>query len=824
MKTGNFINGNVKKSIFICLFFEVLGTLLISFGAYMLINLVSHSVVSTILISAAAFAVLTVLFVWGFSRTKNIVKALSGSFDDKNRWYESVLDAAPFPIQVTDNDGKWVFMNKANEDVLVKNGVIHDRASAYGKPCHAKSDGSETENYFNWYGAKCKRQTAVLKDKYGNNSGFVEVITDLTSIMNINDYASYEIIRLADNLDSIAQGNLDIDLEVTPGNQDTEDMRNLFVVINESLKRLKDSISTLDEESNKLAEAGIRGDLNVRGDESKFSGIYQHIIHGVNQLFDSIKQPIDVASEFITLLAQGAAVEPIQNTYSGYYSMLVDNLNSVLASINVLLSESDKMINAMRNGELKIRGDSGILKGSYADIINGFNMTLDAVVKPLEESAEVLKRFAYNDLTVEMSDGYAGKFKELSESINMVRSQFLFTQDALIKLGDGDLSLLEVLKKTGKRSEKDQIIPAIIKTYQTIGNLISETEHLAALVFEGKLDERGDAEKFNGAYRQIIEGLNNTLEVINAPIMEASLTLQKVAQGDLTVSMKGEYRGEYNNIKIALNHAIDQVNMLLGQIQSVTNQVTVGSKQVSDGSQLLSQGATEQASALEELTASIDEISSKTKQNAEFASKASSLAFLANNEAFNGTEKMSQMLKAMNEISESSSNISRINKVIDDIAFQTNILALNAAVEAARAGQYGKGFAVVAEEVRNLAAKSAKAAKETNALIESSLSQIESGSKTAEEASNALTNISESVQKVAELVGTIAMSSNEQATAITQINKGLGRVSDVVKTNSATAEESAASSAELSNQANILEGLVSKFKLNSSALTDGNLD
>ena len=216
---------------------------------------------------------------------------------------------------------------------------------------------------------------------------------------------------------------------------------------------------------------------------------------------------------------------------------------------------------------------------------------------------------------------------------------------------------------------------------------------------------------------------------------------------------------------------------------------------------------------MQELTASLEQISSQTHLNAQNAEEANTFAKNAKTNASQGNSQMKDMLKAMDEISISSSNINKIIKVIDDIAFQTNILALNAAVEAARAGQHGKGFAVVAEEVRNLAGKSANAAKETTDMIESSIRKVEVGTKIANETAKALDEIVYQVDRAADLINSIAVASVEQAQGIEQINLGIMQVSQVVQTNAATAEESAAASEELSSQAARLKENASRFML-----------
>ncbi len=300
---------------------------------------------------------------------------------------------------------------------------------------------------------------------------------------------------------------------------------------------------------------------------------------------------------------------------------------------------------------------------------------------------------------------------------------------------------------------------------------------------------------------------------IKKPLNKLVAVSKRIADGDLDVTVDIHTKDEVGVLAQAFRAMTENMNDAMSNINTASEQVASGARQVSDSSMALSQGATEQASSIEELTASIEEISTQTKQNANNANQANELAENAKVNAMQGNSQMKDMLKAMDEINDSSSNINKIIKVIDEIAFQTNILALNAAVEAARAGQHGKGFAVVAEEVRNLAARSANAAKETTDMIEGSIKKVEGGTKIANETAQALGRIVEGVAKVANLVSDIAIASNEQAASISQINQGIMQVSQVVQSNSSTSEEGAAASEELSSQAELLKEQVSRFKL-----------
>ena len=392
----------------------------------------------------------------------------------------------------------------------------------------------------------------------------------------------------------------------------------------------------------------------------------------------------------------------------------------------------------------------------------------------------------------------------------------------------------------------------------SIGDLISDTDFLTQAMIKGNLEIQADEMRFKGSWHKIIKGMNNILTKIAGPIQEVSEVMDAVSNGNLGVKVTGLYEGDFHKLKQSVNHTVKQLKGVITEISSITRKISQGNlnieevqtfdgdfagisaalnltittlntllreinlaselvsggaDQVAAGSQSLAQGTTEQASSLEELTATVSEIAVQTRDNAHKADKACELTTSVRKKATTGTEQMAEMQHSMIDINQSSKDISKIIKVIDDIAFQTNILALNAAVEAARAGQQGKGFAVVAEEVRTLAARSADAAKETTFLIEGSIRKVQAGTEIADETASALTEIVDGIENVTVLISDISAASNEQAIAIAQINTGIEQVAQVVQQNSATSEESAATSEEMASQAELLKQSLNQFQL-----------
>ncbi|MBP1924285.1 methyl-accepting chemotaxis protein [Sedimentibacter acidaminivorans] len=345
---------------------------------------------------------------------------------------------------------------------------------------------------------------------------------------------------------------------------------------------------------------------------------------------------------------------------------------------------------------------------------------------------------------------------------------------------------------------------------------IKDIQEVADKLAKGDLDVEINVSSNDeiGKLAQSISSLTDRLKKYINYIDESSEVLNHFANGDLRINLKYEYTGEFEKLKDALVNVSETQKHIISDLKESSDSINSSASQIATGATVTSQGATEQASAIEELSAEINEMYMAVNNTADRAKEAGDKSAKSSCEVTNGNEKMNELLIAMNEISNSSSQIGKIIKVIDDIAFQTNILALNAAVEAARAGSAGKGFAVVADEVRNLAGKSAEAAKQTTDLIENSIIAINKGTTLADEAGKSLMGIVSTTDEASSIIAEIARMAEEQTVSINQIKTGVEQVSSVVQENAASAETSAANSEELAAQVEHLNEMISKFRLN----------
>lgn len=347
---------------------------------------------------------------------------------------------------------------------------------------------------------------------------------------------------------------------------------------------------------------------------------------------------------------------------------------------------------------------------------------------------------------------------------------------------------------------------------QRISKPVKEITNAAQRMAEGDLNVQIEVNS-RDEIGLLGEAFSKSASTIQAYISDITKTLSEMEKGNLTVSPAIEYIGDYAVLKKSLQNILASFNSTLSQINQASEQVLNASVQVSDSAQSLAQGATEQANSVEELSASIHKISSQVNDNARNAAEASSIVERVSSEIKISNNHMNEMLNAMAQIQDSSNEISKIIKTIEDIAFQTNILSLNAAVEAARAGTAGKGFAVVAEEVRHLAEKSAQAAKQTNALIGNSMLHVKNGTKIADETAKSLLSVVKDTGVVTDAIEKISKATQQQADSIRRLTINIDQISSVVQTNSATAEENAAASEQLSGQSQVQKELVQRFQL-----------
>jgi methyl-accepting chemotaxis protein len=630
--------------------------------------------------------------------------------------------------------------------------------------------------------------------------------------------------------------------------------------ISPALIRTIATIRDLITESTMLSQAAVEGRLDTRGTADAFKGGFKEIVGGVNAMLGALVGYIDVMPNPVLIINNDYDILYIND--SGAQTAGLSKKEALGQPCHRLFKTSDchsencACTRAMRTGNTATSETDAHPNGLDLDIsYTGLPIT--------DHSGKIIGAMEFiTDLTaIRKEERRMIKISDYQQN----ETQKLVTE--LTKLSQGNTDVLIAL------ADCDADTQTTYETFQIIGNsvnqcvasinaLVKDVGMLTQAGIAGKLDTRADVSKHQGDFSRIVDGFNATLDAVVAPVLEASATLNKLAQGNLNTEMVGTYQGDYTLIKDNMNQTVDFLKRYVSEItttleeigrgnldQQITedylgdflaiktalnditsnlsttmsdiniaaSQVEIGSQQISDGGQALSQGTTEQASAIQQLTASIEEVATETKKNAMRANDANDLSMQVRSNAEVGNDQMHKMVTAMVDINESSKNISKIIKVIDDIAFQTNILALNAAVEAARAGQHGKGFAVVAEEVRSLAARSAEAAKETTVLIEGSIDRVNAGTKIADQTEESLKEILNQIQKVTDLVGNIAQASNDQATEIAQINRGIEQVSEVVQTNSATAEESAAASEELSGQAEMLKQMVDAFKIKDSS-------
>ncbi|MDR3672317.1 MAG: methyl-accepting chemotaxis protein, partial [Holophaga sp.] len=609
-----------------------------------------------------------------------------------------------------------------------------------------------------------------------------------------------------------------------------------FIMMMEALKRLID-------ESALLSQAAVNGNLAARADVTRHQGEFAKVVQGLNETMEAVATPLEAAKGVLARLVVNDYTSQMTGTFRGDFHAFADSINGVrdrLLGVQNLFtwmaegdlkqmaglrqigrrSEQDRilpaamamsdalegmerqillMVQGALDGDLTLRGEEAAFKGAYREIIKGINQLMAATADPVSEVMATLERLTINDSKVRMTKDYKGIWNDLKQALNRMAGQTLAMAELTEAVAKGDISRLDSLRAIGRRCEDDRLMPAFIMMMESLKRLIDETATLSQAAVEGNLAARADVTRHQGEFGTIVQGINGTLDLVLGPINEVRQVMGAVEKGDLSSRIIPEYRGDFQELRTAVNNTIDKLATTIADVLEASRNMVAASEQVSATAQSLSQGASEQAASVEETSSSMEEMSASISQNNENAKVTGEIATRTAKDTVEGGQAVRETVDAMKQIAKKIA-------IVDDIAYQTNLLALNAAIEAGRAGEHGKGFAVVAAEVRKLAERSQVAAEEISQLASHSVGL-------AERAGTLLEAIVPSIQKTADLVAEITAASQEQSSGMGQIDSAMSHISQAVQQNAAASEELASTSEEVNTQATGLQAMMTFFTL-----------
>ncbi len=493
--------------------------------------------------------------------------------------------------------------------------------------------------------------------------------------------------------------------------------------------------------------------------------------------------------------------------------MLITSFAKVRDTILQLTNEIHGVTTSLEQGDIDARIPDDNFNGEYKETVHAINAIVDAYIKEILTILDAYGEFGNGNFNGKL-DQFPGKKALANIKFNALQSNLQSVNEDVSKLINAAIKgNLEMRVSTDQYSgDWYKLTTGLNNLLQAVNTPIEEANAILKQLSEGNFNVAVN-KNLNGSFADMMHSFDKMVESVGSYINEITDILGNLASGDLTRTISRQYVGQFDLIKDSINHIAKTLKGTISEIKTSADSVLMGAGQISETSMDLANGASTQSCSVQELNALITTVNQQTLQTVSKAKLANDFSHESIKSAKVGNDDILRMLHSMDEVKEASKNISKIIKVIDDIAFQTNLLALNAAVEAARAGEHGKGFAVVAQEVRSLAARSQNAARDTSLLIEDTISKINGGTETAKITADALQKIISGINTVADIINQIYVATDGQTEGISKITYGINKISEVVQNNVSTSEEAAAAAEELNSQSEVLAQMVARFRL-----------
>ncbi len=527
----------------------------------------------------------------------------------------------------------------------------------------------------------------------------------------------------------------------------------------------------------------------------------------------AISKPISKLEAAASEISKGNLNVNIRKNGSDEIGMLTEAFMKVRDSIQMIVSEISHMTTELDKGNITERINEAEFEGEFKTVTTSVNSTVDALIGDTMDILDSFSKLGEGNFDVSLKQ-FPGMKAVANKKFNVLKNNLKSLNNDISSLinsvTEGDLE--NKINSDLYQGDWQTLTEGINNMLKAIDKPIKEANNVLVKLSDGEFNVN-ISKNHKGSFAKMMRSMEKMIDSTSSYITEITQTLEHISNGDLKHNITRDYVGQYELIKTSINNINSTLKDTVNDIKTSADSVLLGAGQISQSSMALANGASSQANSVEELNASIMVISEKTHETTKKTGEANDLSKRSISNAQRGSQEMHNMLKSMDDIKEASGNISKIIKVIDEIAFQTNLLALNAAVEAARAGVHGKGFAIVAEEVRSLASRSSHAARETSMLIEDAINKINGGTELATLTSEALNTIVSDINSISEIIETINSSASEQTEGISQISVGINDISKVVQLNSSTSEEAAAAAQELNSQSEVLAGLVASFSI-----------